>query len=164
MEIIRVHSAKIVQYIEPHLTFTDPELKELFVEDLMQQMISLPGSILLLAAIEDEEVKAFVIARDPGYRVPFAQVAQLWSDPDNPREIVDQFFIKVISWALALGKTYIRAETSRDPAAFYRRFKFKPELQIMRFNLDTEEFQDTLHKHSVEFLQWATSSTQEPKT
>jgi hypothetical protein len=162
MEIIRVHSAKIVEYIEPHLVFSDPELKPLFVEELMQLMMNAPASVLVLAAIEDSKVLAFVIAQDPGYRVPFVKVAQLWSHPDNGRAITDQFFVKVISWALALGKTYIRAETSRDPHAFYRRFKFKPEMQIMRFNLDSDEFQDALQDHAVEFLQWATSSSQEP--
>ena len=137
MEIIRVRTSRILKYIEPHLTFTSPGNKLLFLEQFLKAMEFSPESIMVLAAIDDSEiVKAFLIAENPGFKSQHISIAQTWSHPDNPWSVAEEIFARVVMWALALGKTCIRGETQRNTEPIYRRFGMQPIAQVMQLDLD----------------------------
>ena len=137
MEIIRVRTSKILKHIEPHLTFTNPGNKLLFLEQFVQAMEFSPESIMVLAAIDDNEtVIAFLIAENPGFKSQHISIAQCWSHPDNPWSLSEEIFARAVMWAIALGKTCIRGETQRKTEAIYRRFGMSPIAQVMQLDLD----------------------------
>jgi hypothetical protein len=156
MNMIRIRSAEIVKHIAPHVTFVDPKLKAPYLEDVAQRLIQAPDTILLLAAFENDEIKAFIVAENTAPRIPFVHLSQVWSHPDNPRDWYKPFLAKLLLWADAHDKDYVRAETMRNTEAMYRRFGFTPShdvayAKIIRFDLNNS---------SEEFFKWATSSHQ----
>lgn len=102
-------------------------------------MSQAPESLMVLAAIESDEpespVKAFIIAQNPGFKVPYILLAQSWSDSENSWELAQRVFVRLVMWAVSLGKTEIRGETQRSTEAIYRRFGFKSISQVMGFDL-----------------------------
>lgn len=156
MNMMRVRSISIVKHIEPHLIFVDERLKPPFIEDLVQRMTHAPDSILLLAAFEDKQIRAFIVAQNPGPDLPFIHLSQVWSHSNNSHDWYKPFLAKLLLWAAAHDKDYIRAETTRSSEAMYRRFGFMEShdvvyAKIIRFDLNLS---------SEEFLEWATSSHQ----
>jgi hypothetical protein len=160
MNVIRVRSTKIVEHIEPHLSFSDPRLKAPFLEELVQRMLNAPDSLLVLAAMEGETLKAFLIAQNAGPSVPYITVNQVWSDSDNSREWFEPFLAKLILWTAANDKDYIRGETPRSTRALLRRFGFEPYTEVVKFDLVKTRFHELLVKRPEEILQWATSLSQ----
>jgi hypothetical protein len=158
MEIIRVQSIKSIPLIEEKLTFQDEKLKTPFLTQLAYTIQNNPASLMFLAAIEDGDIVGFVIAQDPGFLVPFITVAQLWNAPENSRSVVDSFFARIVTWALGLGKSFIRAETTRNEEAMYRRFRFLPVAQVITFDLSRAHA--ALVASPKEILEWAVFSDQ----
>lgn len=141
IEITRVRTVKILPYIEPYLSFTDPKNKEPFLEEFVQYMTQAPEMMMVIAALELEDpevpVRAFAIAQNPGFKVPHINLAQTWSHPENPWEIPREMFSRIVMWAVSLGKTSIRGQTQRSTTALYRKWGFQPVSQIIQFDLDT---------------------------
>lgn len=133
------------------LTFHDDRMKEPYLTELERRMIAAPDSLLILASIESDEVKAFLVAQNPGPEIPYMILTQVWSDPHNDRSWSDPFLARLVLWSLAHDKSYVRAETRRNAEAMYRRFGFEPSSTIVSLDLTP---------YSEEFLQWAVSLNQ----
>ncbi len=138
--IIRVRSTKIIPLIEPRLVFNDPESKAPFIEELAHVMTHAPESLLVLAALDDDDdaLIAYTIVQNPGIAYSYASIAQVWSNPSNSRSVIEELHARVVLWAMMLGKTCIRGETQRDTAAILHRFGYEPIAQIYRLVLDGE--------------------------
>jgi hypothetical protein len=144
----------IVKYIEPHLILPD-KLKPVFLEDLIRRMTQTPDTVLVLASLEGSEVKSFLIADNPGPSVPYIVLAQVWSSPDNDASWYEPYLARLLMWAVANDKEYIKAETQRNTAALFRRFGFEPFSQNVKLDVNGH-----LLEHPEEFLKWATSLNQ----
>lgn len=154
MKVIRARSTNVVKLIAPHLIFTDPKLKGSFVADLIQKMLNEPESLLVLVALDEEteELRAFSIAHNPGPSMPYVILPQVWSHVENPWNWWQLFLSRVIIWAAALGKDYIRGETDRNTSAMLRKFGFEPYLQLIKLDLRTHGFQDLLMNHPEDVI------------
>lgn len=154
MDVIRVRSVDIVESIEPHVVLED-QVKPLFLENLVWRMLHTPDAVLVLASFEGDELKAFLIADNPGAGVPYIVLAQVWSYPDNDRSWFVPFLTGLVLWAMAHDKEYIKAETQRNAEALFRRFGFKPFSTNVKLDVNKE-----LIGHPEEFLQWVASLNQ----
>lgn len=144
MNIIRVRSTEILKHITPHLTFTDPDYKAPFIDELILAMMNNPDRMMVLANLEDEKVSAFLVAENPGFRSPFVRILQAWNNSNGPKYLGEEFMGILVVWAKILGKTHILAETTRDTGALYRRYQFKPMSVMVRLNLDNNGLQELL--------------------
>lgn len=104
--------------------------------------------VLVIAALDGEEVKALLIAQRTQYSV---FLTNFWSAPGNSWKIADEMFLWVLMWTIVSGRTDIRADTRRDVPAVFRRFgltersvvverKITPELIAATFNQAREAF------------------------
>lgn len=154
ISVIRARSVNVLKHIEPILVFQDQRLRLPFIEGIAQQLTNSPDSILLLVAMDGSDLRASLIAHNPGPSLPYIFVSQLWSHPDNPPDWYKPFFARLILWTTANDKTYIRGETLRDTDAIYRRFGFEPFAQIVSFDLVKTGIYQRLTSHPEEFLKW----------
>ncbi len=152
MKIIRVRSTEFIKRIKKHLIFTDPAIRGAFIGELEQRMIQLPDSVLILAAIDGDDILAYMIAQNPGPKIPYVVVAQAWSDSVSIQGMDKEFLTRLVLWATSLGKEYIRAETQRNPDALYRAFGFKPIAQVVRLDFNSDRLHNLLVEHSAEIL------------
>lgn len=137
MQIIRAKTSKVLKYIEPHLTFTDPNIKIPFMEEFVQTMEVLPESLMVIAALDDDKtLKGFIIAQNPGFKYPYIVMAQIWSATGNPWTVTEEMLARIVMWAVSLGKSSIRGETQRNLQAVYQRYGFVPVSQVVQFNLN----------------------------
>lgn len=141
--ILRTRDPKAVEYMIPHFTLPGgDEEKEAAGQQLMQRMTTSPESVVVFQAWRGEDIVGFIIAFVS--ENPFVWVAQGWSRPGNPWVIADELFRRVLLWGMALGRTSIRAETSRDLEAMYSRFGFKPVASIVERRITPEEISSVL--------------------
>lgn len=160
MKLTRIKTAKQLGPLVQHLTLCDPaSSKERFIQNLEELMEHAPENLLILAHFdEDTNLTSFIIAQNPGPKAPYIFLAQVWSRADNEPDWYESFYARLLLWAIALDKSYIRGETERNTEAMYRRFGFKPYFQVIRLDLD--HFNDLLMDNPKEFFQWATSESQ----
>jgi hypothetical protein len=156
MEIIRVRTPELVEQMEPHLTFHDPRHKGIFLEDLLQRMSMAPDSLLILAGMDEDGLRAFAIVTNPGVAYPYVYLSQIWSHPNNAtHDWYTPFFARVVLWAAAHDKDYIRAETQRNTEALYRKFGFESFSTNVRLDLDESGIKELFNQRPEELLQWA---------
>lgn len=154
MKIIRAQSPDVIEHMEPHLVFTDDRLKGPFITELVYRMTKVPETVQVLVSFDDEtkEIRAQTISLNPGPLLPFILLPQVWSHPENPWSWWQQFLSRIIIWAIANDKDYIRAETNRNTTAMMRRFGFEPYLQLIKFDLVKSGYKDMLADHPEEIL------------
>ena len=152
MSMVRVRSVDIIKHIAPHLVFTDECLRAPFLQELAHGIMNSPDSLLILASFEGKEIRAFLIASNPGATLPYVMVAQTWSHPSNPSNWYEPFLAKLILWATAHDKEYIKAETPRNADAMFRRFGFEQYMTVLKFKLKDEQYHSMILEHIKELL------------
>ncbi len=154
MNITRPNSLDAIDKIAPFISVPNSEMKQLFLADLAVLMVQNPMALLFLTWFDDieEDIRAFLIAKDPGPHYPYVKVTQLWSHPDNPRSWLEPFFGQLVLWAIAHDKKYMLAETQRDLGAVLQRFKFEPYAQIVKFDLVDSGYYYQLTQHPEEVI------------
>ncbi len=99
-----------------------------FLQQLAGWLANMPEKVFMLLVWnnrEKEELRAFVIAHDPGMHVDYSYIAQVWSDPQNNRKVTTAMFARLWVWTVAMGKTAIRGMTQRNEDAIFRSFGFE---------------------------------------
>lgn len=148
IKIFRARNADdAIRLAAPHFTFFHDAAQSAFVAELAQWMVAAPDLVFFLIALDGSELRGFIIGLDRGARTPYAEVAQVWSHPDNPPEVADFLFRRMVLWALSNGKKAIRGETARDLEAVYRRSGFTPGATVVWYELD-EDMLDEVVRHS----------------
>lgn len=157
VEIMRVRSPDVIKHIKAHLTFYDEEVQPIFLSGLVEAMTNAPESVMVLGAINSQQnsLVGFVVAQNPGPSYPYIYLSQVWSHPDNAWAVVEEFLVRLSIWGMSLGKTNIKAESSRNTEALLRRFNFEPVASVLRFDLNQNgmELQTALINHFMETLQ-----------
>lgn len=153
LDIIRIINPDDVAGLRPYFTLTDPELMDLLVVELTSALKTMPDSVLILLGLDSEEkIKVLLVAVNPGIAYKHINVTQLWAHPKTDSSWLKSFMPRIIMWAIALNKTYLRAETSRNTKAFYRRFGFEPLSTVVKYDLKKSGHFDLLTKRPEEVL------------
>lgn len=152
--LYRLRSLSQLEPLIPLCTHYNEKMRVLFNETLVLFIERNPGSILVLASYDDnddtKEVNAFLIAMDPGVKVPYISIAQLWGRLGNDPDWYKPFLMHLVLWGLSLDKDFIRGETRLSVRAMCRRFGLTPGVATVEYNLK-ELQQQSLH-NSEEFL------------
>ena len=153
---------KIFRGVKP--TGTAELLKDLFLDDpstgmtkeacyrnLVQQMKEFPHltHVMLLIGLDDgeenaaPEVMGFSITTAESLKHAFLQ--QAWVKDKLDPQVMDDLFIRVLSWSESLGIEEIRMETKRDSGSIHRRWGFKERSTIMGVGI-VEAFENHLER------------------
>lgn len=142
---------KQIEIILPHLIMPDVEVTESFVDEINLRIKEMPETILIQADInKDGELTAFGIMIDPGPKLPYTLMPQVWSSTDGDSDWFTPMLTRAILWTIGRGKTSIRGQTTRNLSAMYRKFKFEPFLQVIK--LDLKPYVEGLEPYLKEFL------------
>lgn len=117
-------SAQMLHEFTRHLVFApghEPGTVRRFLSDVIVMLRDEPEKILILVARQGEEMVGFVIANTMPDCV---FIAQMWSKPGNAFQVLDEMFLRVMIWAVGLGKISIRAESRRNVEVLHRRVGF----------------------------------------
>lgn len=147
--ISRVTSPQVAQSLLSHVTLDDGTPPEVFGHQLVEMLTHHPDSVCVIVARSDAGVVGFVVLQNTPSDYTF--VVQAWSLSTNPRSVADAMFARAVLWTNALGKSKIRAQTSRDVDSFYRRFGFAPVASIIEHTIDpsiTQRLIDALKEPS----------------
>ena len=152
IQISRVKDPQQTDDMVEHFTFlnNDPQTKELFLKNLVNAMTNSPDSIFVIQARKEGESVGFVVA-NVQTETPFVCVSQAWSRSSNGQNVATQMFMRTLLWTVGMGRTSMRAETDRDLAAFYKRFKFEPVSTVVEFSV-TPEVRSILYSRGNEVL------------
>ncbi len=145
IKIIRSRDPKSVEYMLPHLTLRNATegMREKYLHRLALTMVNAPETVFLVQAWEGEDIVGFVVANVADEHV---WVSQAWSKTGNPSAVGDEMFNRTILWAIALGRMTLRAETTRDIGAMFRRFKFEPITTIVEHRISPEVISKILER------------------
>ena len=137
IKIIRSRDPKSVEYMLPHLTFHEntEQIRTKFARGFALAMANSPESVFLVQAWDGEDIVGFVTANVAEDHI---WVSQAWSKPENSSSVADEMFNRTILWAIALGRMSLRAETTRDVGAMFRRFRFEPITTIVEHRISPE--------------------------
>lgn len=138
--ISRMKSIDTILEMVPHFTFQsdEPENQIRFGEQIRAGLTNNPDSLHILQAWNDEnEIVGFIVAHAP-IGEDFTWVSQAWSRIGNPKSVATELFMRTLMWTIGLGRSSIRAETSRDIEAFYRRFGFVFHSATIKYEITPE--------------------------
>ena len=147
IKIIRTRDPKAVQYMIPYFSMESEEDREIAGAQLANLMHTQPESVNVLQAWNGdngENLVSFIVGNVSNN--PYVWIAQGWSKEGNPAQVATEMFARIMLWAMALGKTAVRAETSRDLGAMYRRFGFDPVATIVERRITPEEISTVLDR------------------
>ena len=161
MDIIRVNN--IQQFVDcgfdakirNRLTFKDERLREPYMGELTHKLLHNPECVFFLLGLDDKtphDLKAFIIAFNPGVNIPFVCLSQIWAMGNQP-DWYKPFLAKLVMWTHFQGKDYIRGETIRNTEAIHRRFGFEPSTEIMTLSVQ-KGLQDLFQHTPEEIQQW----------
>ena len=154
--VARLRSTGLIKLVEPHLTFSDDNLKEGYLVDLHTMLIEQPDSVFVVGGFRGSELVAFGIAYNPGSKSPHVLLTQAWSEHTNQKELVDNMFSRIILWAMALEKSGIRAETQRSTEALFRAYGFEKVTEVVQLTFNKEIQNEMLQEVSS----WVVHSNQ----
>ena len=153
MNITRPKDLSVLKDIEPYISASHPDLIPIIQADIAQLMAHSPAALLFLTWYDEQkDLRAFTITSDPGPAYPYAAVWQVWGHSDNPRNWINPFFARMVLWAVAHDKEYLRTESQRTPSAIYRRFGFEPHIQILKYDLAKTVIYEKLTERPEEIL------------
>lgn len=131
-----VEAIELLPEIGTSLTFpNDEQNHEKFVIQLAGLLKNNPEGTMVIVAKRDNELIGFLIANSTP---DFVYLAQAWSKPGNNFRIFDEMFLRILMWAVGLGKPSIRAETVRDLDAVYERAGFTPRSVTIERKIDND--------------------------
>ena len=123
MKIIRARSPKAIELISDRFVNADASLAQWLREMIRDE------KLFVLCCIEGDKILSFCVAFAP-QNLPYAILYQAWG-----KEHLDEMFLRLQVWCENMGKTAIRAETTRNPDALYRRWGFKHISSVVEYRL-----------------------------
>jgi len=137
IKIVQTKDIDTISEMREHFVMTDGQSVEMFCQELSHRVPT--DSVFMLQALKGDELYGFLIAQAvPGSTIVY--ILQAWNK--GPMAVADEFFSRVVVWALANGKSLLRAMTSRNPDAFYRRFSFESVATIVEYEIDQNILKD----------------------
>lgn len=121
MQIVRVQTVSECQDILEKLELNSQAVSG-FQAQLSTMFTQAPDSIMVLKALSGDKLIGFIIAQLS--QGDFVFLPQVWVDEGAGKLVGDTLFNRVLLWAVANGKAALRAETTRDPKAWFRRAGF----------------------------------------
>ena len=133
--VMKPDSPNLLLEVANHLVFPQDENRGAeFVQQLIETLKTSPESVNFVVAMDGEELVGFLVAVNTSEDCVL--LSQAWSKPGNSWKIIDELFLRIILWTFGLGKSSIRAETSRDSEAVWRRWEFQDRSRIIERKLD----------------------------
>ncbi len=129
----RIREAAKVGEFAKHFVLEEDQSAGEFLQVIQGVMTTTPEKIQVLRASRDGETIAFAISFDLAR--PHVWIAQFWSAKETSTKVSDELFLRILNWAIALGKEEIRAETKRSVEAFYRRVGFTQHAVTVKLEL-----------------------------
>jgi len=133
VKIGRIREATKVAEFTKHFVIEEDQDASEFLKVIQGAMTLTPEKIQVLQATRDGELIAFTISFDLAR--PHVWIAQFWSLEGTSTKISDELFLRILNWAIALGKEEIRAETQRSIEALYRRVGFTQHAVVVKLEL-----------------------------
>ena len=130
----RIQDIDVIPNLKENLVFEEGQSPEKFIELVKTFLERAPGKIQIIAAEREGKVVGFSISFD--LDVPHIWISQFWNDPQVSSKVADEMFLRVLNWAVGLGKKEVRAETRRNVDAMYRRVGFEPHSTIVKLSLN----------------------------
>lgn len=130
----RIRDVEIVKKFSEHFVVEDGQTSEKFLEMIGTFLTNASDKIQVIAAEREGRIVGFSIAFD--LNVPHIWISQFWNDPNESPKIADELFLRVLNWAVGLGKEEVRAETRRNVEVMYRRVGFEPHSTIVKLSLN----------------------------
>ncbi|QDP56810.1 MAG: hypothetical protein Unbinned400contig1000_29 [Prokaryotic dsDNA virus sp.] len=144
MNVFRVTNPQAVDLIRDQLLNDDGVSRAQTQMELKAFMESNPADLLFLLATEEEnhkvEVRAFVIAWIPMGR-DYLFLHQAFVEPkfsEKYPHVSRSLFSRVVAFAEGNGLRSVRAETTRSPEAFMRKYGFETFSTNLEFVLEQE--------------------------
>lgn len=104
-----------------HLVFRNNTERLMFVDQVLTELNHRPDCVFILTVMKSNNLVGFVIAQE---QPTYVWLAQAWGRSDNSPDVMFTVLEALKTWARALGKPCIRAETKRSVKALHRRFGF----------------------------------------
>lgn len=124
--------AEISEFL-PHLVHEDDQDPKQFLTSMQGMMETRREQILVLGIRREDKLVGFSISLD--LLRPYVWITQFWMDPTMGQKVTDEMFLRILNWAVALGKVEVRAETTRSVDAFYRRVGFEQHSVTVKLKL-----------------------------
>ncbi len=141
MRLLRTSNPKVIDVVRDHLIADRDYPVCNQAHDLREYMQAYPDSFYAILLIEDDpqELMGFVLAYIPPGRGHLF-IVQAWLDPStNGTEWPLEMFKDLQAFARSNDLSEIRAETTRSPKAFLRRWGFEEYSTILALLLDQED-------------------------
>jgi hypothetical protein len=139
----RALSLEDFKAIEPQLTLDYTESSAGYMTDLLNACRLTPERVCVFQAWEGDELRGFIVAQVDSS--PVAWVSQGWSHPANPWEVADTLFSRVLVWAVALGRSCVRAQTRRSSRAMFERFGFQEIARVVEVKISADYVERTFN-------------------
>jgi len=139
MEIRKPKSVKELYDMKDHLVLLHED-KEHYLESVAQRLIAVPDSILILQGRDDNnELVCMLVAEKPRDNSEYIWLSQVWSsDP----KLTDELMMRVMLWAISLGRNEIRGETKRNPKPLHKKFGFELHSVILSLKINEKIITD----------------------
>jgi hypothetical protein len=147
MKIVRAQNIVVADILKPFFLDGMDFGREDYAELLKNQMTEFPDETCVLIAFDGDEVIGFLIAW-----IPISQkhvfIHQTWIQNKDVYKNVGKTFLDIlINFCQNLNIEEIRAETTREPNSFLRKYGFKPFSIII--SLDVKEYDhEIIHSRS----------------
>lgn len=134
IRILHVTSPESVPEMARLVQVDDEPQRLEFAQKLAAAMVQTPDRVQVLQARRDDELVGFTISENAS--APYVWLAQGWSKPGNSWQVADELWLRVMLWAIGLGKNEIRAESGREVSALHRRFGFEDFRTVVQHKID----------------------------
>ncbi len=150
MRLVRARNSMVVDYLAP-VVLDDPDCpKEVFLETLRAGLRNNIDNFFVAMAYDDTKTElvceGYIIAANSPVE-PFVYIIQAWMSPKAENK-TKQVFTALKLWAESKGKKQIQMDTSRDHAAFTRRWGFK--VVSYRMSCDLEQLNELDENSNVQ--------------
>ncbi len=106
--------------------------------EIRLRMQSIPDSINIIQAWDDEELVGFVVGIIYPNKTSMS-LPQTWSKTGNPFEIAEYMFSGLLMWAVTCGRNAIVGECDREAGPLFRRYGFVEIAKIIERKITDEE-------------------------
>lgn len=142
IQITRTTRPEALDELLPKCVFPEGTPREMFVQQFRTLMTTQPSAIHVLEARSNGTLVGFMIAELGVDEAVW--IVQAFSEPSNPRAVIDGLFRRIVLWAVANGRSRILVQTERSADALYRRFGFEEKSLILQHTIDPEVFNRTI--------------------
>ena len=139
------HDVRQVEPMIPHfvLHVGTEKLRLEFARQLVITMTNSPNTVNVIQAWSymetvEKELLGVIIGTN-SVTQPYILIPQAWSHPGNSFEIMDELFGRLVMWAASMGKTSVRAETTRNVESMFHRFGLTEIAKVIERKITPEE-------------------------